>query len=81
MIVFHGLQGFTTVPLEKYGRQEEVKMRQGTNNITEEKVDGMDRGYDLISSGPVQGVDMKKYLKGQIRGLCHALLSVSHSDC
>lgn len=33
MIVFHGLQGFTTVPLEKYGRQEEVKMKQGTNNI------------------------------------------------
>lgn len=42
----------------------------------------MDRGYDLISSDPVQGVQMKRHLKGQIRGLCRALLSfVSHSNC
>lgn len=41
----------------------------------------MGGGDDLISSGPRQGVEVKKHLKRQVRCLCHALLSlVSHSE-
>jgi len=43
----------------------------------------MERGYDLISSGPVQGAEMNRRLKGQRRDLCHGLFSFfpTLSDC